>query len=234
MITERSNTTRVANKGEESLWRWEDKKIKNCGCQRVQRNSEGQQKAVYPTLSGEVDSWSMAALTAEGIPCHFARPARVCTLADAWKMISRCRLSIAPFLTWINEWSCTRGPVSAPVINMWVALYQPLLYTNQRVDQGRKGANISSITPERHHGEMQIASQETPGDVKKKLAGRQQEANEYNGKCIQGERESPLYSYQLMQSYQWRCTVEGGTASNPPTRPLASVCIIQRRLGCGH
>jgi len=36
---------------------------------------------------------------------------------------------------------------------------------------------------------MQIASQETPGDVEEKLAGRQREANEYNGKCIQGEGE---------------------------------------------
>jgi len=62
---------------------------------------------------------------------------------------------------------------------------------------------------------MQIASQETPGDVKEKLAGRQLEANEYNGKCIQGEGENPLYSYQLIQSYQWRCTVEGGPMSNP-------------------
>lgn len=68
------------------------------------------------------------------------------------------------------------------------------------------GANISSITPEGHHGEMQIASQETTGDVKEKLAGRQRGANEYNGKCIQGG-EKPLYSYQLIQSYQWRCTV---------------------------
>lgn len=91
----------------------------------------------------------------------------------------------------------------------------------------RKGANISSITPEGHHGEMQIASQETPGDVEEQLAGRQREANEYNGKCIQGEGEEerkknpPLYSYQLMQSYQWRCTVGGGPASNPrPSSPL--------------
>ena len=108
-----------------------------------------------------------------------------------------------------------QGPVSAPVINMWVPLYQLQLQINQRVGHRRKGANISSITPERHHGEMQIASQETPGDVKEKLAGRQREANEYNGKCIQGEGENPLYSYQLIQSYQWRCTVEGGPMSNP-------------------
>lgn len=68
---------------------------------------------------------------------------------------------------------------------------------------------------------MQIASQETPGDVKEKLAGRQRGANEYNGKCIQGEGENPLYSYQLIQSYQWRCTVEGGPMSNPlPSSPL--------------
>lgn len=69
---------------------------------------------------------------------------------------------------------------------------------------------------------MQIASQETPGDVKEELAGRQLEANEYNGKCIQGVGENPLYSYQLKQSYQWRCTVEGGPMSNPlPSSPLS-------------
>lgn len=39
---------------------------------------------------------------------------------------------------------------------------------------------------------MQIASQETPGDVKEKLTARQQEANEYNGKCIQGEERNPF------------------------------------------
>ncbi|KAA8589253.1 hypothetical protein FQN60_012618 [Etheostoma spectabile] len=31
---------------------------------------------------------------------------------------------------------------------------------------------------------MQIASQETPGDVKEKLAGRQREANEYNENAV--------------------------------------------------
>lgn len=41
-----------------------------------------------------------------------------------------------------------------------------------------KGANISSITPERHRAGMQIASRETPGGVKEELAGRRREANE--------------------------------------------------------
>lgn len=67
---------------------------------------------------------------------------------------------------------------------------------------------------------MQIASLETLGVVKKKLAGRQQEANEYNGKCIQGQGgKNLLYSYQLMQSYQWKCAVEGGPMSNPLSLP---------------
>lgn len=113
-----------------------------------------------------------------------------------------------------------QGPLSASVINMWLSLYRPRLQINQRLGHWRKGANISSITPERHHGEMQIASLETLGDVKKKLAGRQQEANEYNGKCIQGQGGNTLlYSYQLMQSYQWRCAVEGGPMSTPCPYP---------------
>lgn len=62
---------------------------------------------------------------------------------------------------------------------------------------------------------MQIASQETPRDVKEKLAGRQQEANESNGKCIQEVGDARLYSYQLIQSYQWRRTVEEEAGSNP-------------------
>lgn len=97
------------------------------------------------------------------------------------------------FAAWIKEWPCTRGPTPGPVINMGLPLHQPSLQINQRVGRGRKEANISSITPERLHGEMQIASQETPGGCggEGKLAGRHRtgEANEYNGKCIQGEVE---------------------------------------------
>lgn len=67
-----------------------------------------------------------------------------------------------------------------------------------------KGANISSITPERHRGGMQIASQETPGGVKEELAGRRREANECSGKCIQGGggwgRGAVVASYSLIHT----------------------------------
>lgn len=181
----------------------------------------GQQKLIYLTLSGKVDSLSVVALTAMGVPCHFPRS----THAHSHTQTHVRRLFRAACQLYLfnpDQWVVLhQGPVSAPVINMWVPLYQLQLQINQRVDHRRKGANISSITPERHHGEMQIASQESLGDVKEKLAGRQREANEYNGKCIQGEGENPLYSYQLIQSYQWRCTVEEGPMSNPlPSSPF--------------
>lgn len=126
--------------------------------------------------------------------------------------ISPWCLSIAPFQSGSVGY-LQQSPVSASLINMRVPLHQPQLQINQRVGRSRNGANISSISPQRRHGGMQIASQETPGDVKEKLAGRQREANESNGKCIQGVGEALLYSYQLIQSYQWRRTVEAG--SNP-------------------
>lgn len=191
---------------------------------RLSRSHEefiGQQKPIYLTLSGKVDSLSAVALTAVGFPCHFPRSTHIHTHTHTHvhtRTHVRRLFSTACQLYLFNpdQWVVLhQGPVSAPVINMWVPLYQLQLQINQRVGHRRKGANISSITPERHHGEMQIASQETPGDVKEKLAGRQREANEYNGKCIQGEGENPLYSYQLIQSYQWRCTVGGGPMSNP-------------------
>lgn len=64
-----------------------------------------------------------------------------------------------------------------------------------------KGANISSITPERHRAGMQIASQETPGGVKEEFAGRRREANECSGKCIQGGgRGGAAASYSLIHT----------------------------------
>lgn len=55
------------------------------------------------------------------------------------------------------------------------------------------------------------------GDVKEELAGRQREANEWNGKCIQGGvgrgggTPALSYSYQLIQYLSMEvCTVGGG------------------------
>lgn len=55
------------------------------------------------------------------------------------------------------------------------------------------------------------------GDVKEELAGRQREANEWNGKCIQGGVVGGggglalSYSYQLIQYLSMEvCTVGGG------------------------
>lgn len=197
----------------------------------------GQQKPIYLSIrkSGQLERSS---LDSSGISLSFPKVhTHIHTDKQThvrWLFSTACQL----YLFNLDQWAVLhQRPVSAPVINMWVPLYQLQLQINQRVGHRRKEANISSITPERHHGEMQIASQETPGDVKEKLAGRQREANEYNGKCIQGEGENPLYSYQLIQSYQWRWTVEGGpcrTPCPPPYFHLASVCIIQYWPGYGH
>lgn len=215
----------------QSLWRTKKKQVsegenaKKLWLSKSHKESRGQQKPIYLTLSEKVDSLSAVALTAVGIPCHFPRSTLTHTHTRTQTHVRRlfstaCQL----YLFNPDQWVVLhQGPVSAPVINMWVPLYQPQLQINQRVGHRRKGANISSITPERHHGEMQIASQESPGDVKEKLAGRQREANEYNGKCIQGEGENPLYSYQLIQSYQWRCTVKVEAVSNPlPSSPIST------------
>lgn len=59
--------------------------------------------------------------------------------------------------------------------------------------------------------------------MKEKLAGRQRKANECNSKCIQGTAEEPLYSYQLIRAYQWRCTVVQPSALLPTSTSPASV-----------
>lgn len=199
------------------------KKPKLC-LSKSRKKFRSPQKPVYLTIreSGQLEHSS---LDSRGNPLSFLK-VHTHTYTDTHaQMRVRWLFSTAYQLYLFNsdQWVVLhRDPISTPVINMWVPLYQPQLQINQRVGHRRKEANISSITPERHHGEMQIASQETPGDVKEKLAGRQQEANEYNSKCIHGEGENPLYSYQLIQSYQWKCTVGGGPVSNPlPSSPLA-------------
>lgn len=74
-------------------------------------------------------------------------------------------------------------------------------------------------------------------DVKEELAGRQREANEWNGKCIQGGvvggAPALSYSYQLIQYLSMEvCTVGGGQGA--VGRGGGSVCIIQQWPGVGH
>lgn len=191
----------LVNKEVASLWR---EIAKNCSCQKVTRIS-GSNKSLF--LSGKVDSLSAVALTVVGFACHFTRSAHTDTHIHTrthvrWLFRTACPLYL------FNPDQCVvlhQGPVSAPVINMWVSLYQIQLQINQRVGHRRKGANISSITSDRHHGEMQIASQETLGDVKEKLTGRQREANEYNGKCIQGEKPPLFIPINTILSVEVRC-----------------------------
>lgn len=180
----------MGNKEDASLWR---EKAKTAAVKK----SQGIQRLTKAYLSNSIrksGQLERCSLDSSGIPLSFPK---VHTYTHThtethirWLFSTACQL----YLFNPDQWVLLhQGPVPAPVINMWVPLYQLRLQINQRVGHRRKGANISSITPERHHGEMQIASQETPGDVKEKLVGRQREANEYNGKCIQGRGENPLF-----------------------------------------
>ncbi len=153
----------LVNKDEASLWRENGKNAAVNKSRGIQRPT----KAYLSDSIRESGQLERSRLDSSGIPLSFPK---VHTLTHTHTETHVRRLfstACQLYLFNLDQWVVLHwGPVSAPVINMWVPLYQLQLQINQRVGHRRKEANISSITPERHHGEMQIASQETPGDVK--------------------------------------------------------------------